>query len=86
MERPGTCGRVYNLGNPDERSVLDLASAVLAATGSESQLEFLPMPPDDPVRRCPDISRARAELGWEPTVELGDGLLKTLAWYRQEFT
>lgn len=86
MERPGTCGRVYNLGNPDERSVLDLARAVLAAAGSASPLEFRPMPPDDPVRRCPDISRARAELGWQPTVELEDGLLKTLAWYRQEFT
>ena len=86
MAVPGTCGRVYNLGNPDERSVLDLARAVLAATGSDSSLEFLPMPPDDPVRRCPDISRARAELGWEPRVELEDGLLKTLAWYRQEFT
>jgi nucleoside-diphosphate-sugar epimerase len=86
MERSGTCGRVYNLGNPDERSVLDLANAVLAATGSDSPLEFLPMPPDDPVRRCPDISRARAELDWQPTVDLEDGLLKTLTWYRQEFT
>lgn len=86
MERSGTRGRVYNLGNPDERSILDLARAVLAAAGSASPLEFLPMPPDDPVRRCPDISRARAELGWRPRVTLEDGLRRTLAWYRQEFT
>ena len=83
MERPGTRGRVYNLGNPDERTVLDLARAVLRAADSESELEFLPMPPDDPARRCPDISRAREELGWEPVVDLADGLRRTLAWYRQ---
>ena len=85
LERPRTRGRVYNLGNPDERSVLDLARAVLAATGSASSLEHLPLPPDDPVRRCPDISRARKELGWQPTVDLEEGLRRTLAWYRREF-
>ncbi len=86
MEQSGTCGRVYNLGNPDERSVLDLARAVLAVTGSSSGLEFAPAPPDDPARRCPDISRARTELGWEPKVRLEEGLRRILAWYRQEFT
>ena len=86
MGRPGTRGRVYNLGNPDERSVLDLARAVLAVTGSTSRLEFAPAPPDDPSRRCPDITRARTELGWEPQVPLEEGLRRILAWYRQEFT
>ena len=82
MEKKQTAGRVYNLGNPDERSVLDLARAVLAATGSKSALEFAPTPPDDPRRRCPDIARARSELGFQPRVGLAEGLARTLAWYR----
>ena len=55
-----------NIGNPDERTILELAEAVLAATGSGSALAFHPLPTDDPTRRCPDISLARRALGWEP--------------------
>ncbi len=70
-----------NLGNPDERTVLELARAVLAVTGSDSPLSFHPLPTDDPVRRCPDITRARALLGWTPTTSLEDGLARTVEYF-----
>ena len=63
-----------NLGNPDERTMLELASEVLAVTGSSSELVFEPLPQDDPTRRCPDISRATSLLNWAPRVSLREGL------------
>ncbi len=63
-----------NLGNPDERTMLELASEVLAVTGSSSDLVFEPLPQDDPTRRCPDISLATARLNWAPRVSLREGL------------
>jgi dTDP-glucose 4,6-dehydratase len=71
-----------NLGNPNETSVLALAELVIRLTGSKSKVEFGPLPADDPKRRCPDISRARALLGWEPRVELEDGLTRTIQHFR----
>ncbi len=71
-----------NIGNPDERSVLDLARVVLEVTGSASQVVFEPLPTDDPVQRRPDIGLARRVLGWEPTVGLRLGLERTAAWFR----
>ena len=70
-----------NVGNPAEISVLELASAVLAATGSRSELVFQALPVDDPRRRCPDIARARA-LGWGPSVDLAQGLSRTVDYFR----
>ncbi len=67
-----------NIGNPDERTVLDLARRVLAATGSRSEVVFRPLPTDDPTRRCPDIALARQALGWEPTTSLDEGLARTV--------
>ena len=68
-----------NLGNPDERTVLELARLVLEVTGSASAIEHRPLPIDDPTRRCPDITLARSGLlGWEPTVDLADGLARTV--------
>jgi len=67
-----------NLGNPDEMSLLDLARAVLEATGGESEIVFEALPVDDPQVRRPDITRARQVLGWEPTVPLDVGLRRTL--------
>src|SRR5215813_8144184 len=61
-------GGPVNIGNPDERSILDIAHQVLAATGSGSAITFIDRPADDPVVRRPDITRARELLGWEPTV------------------
>ena len=72
-----------NLGNPGEFSMLELAEKVLALTGSRSRLARKPLPPDDPVRRCPDIGRARKELGWQPRVALDDGLRSTVDYFRQ---
>ena len=62
--------------------MLELAEAVLAVTGSKSKLKHVDLPQDDPKRRCPDISKAKAVLGWEPQVDLKTGLAKTAAYYR----
>jgi UDP-glucuronate decarboxylase len=72
-----------NIGNPAEFSVLELAEQVLALTGSRSRIAHKPLPSDDPVRRCPDISLAKSKLGWEPRVGLEDGLRKTIAYFRE---
>lgn len=72
-----------NVGNPDEFTIRELAEAVLRLTGSRSRLEYLPLPTDDPVRRQPDISRARSVLHWSPTVALEDGLRETIAYFRR---
>lgn len=71
-----------NLGNPDERSVSEIAEAILRLTGSNSSLEYLPLPTDDPTRRCPDITRAREILGWEPKMATDDGLMITIDHFR----
>ncbi len=63
-----------NIGNPEEWSIADCARAVLAVTGSKSKVRNLALPVDDPARRRPDITRARTVLGWEPKVQLGEGL------------
>jgi dTDP-glucose 4,6-dehydratase len=70
-----------NVGNPTEFTVLECASAVLDVTGSTSKLTFEPLPEDDPTRRRPDISKARKLLGWEPSVSLREGLLKSLGYF-----
>ena len=71
-----------NIGNPEEHTILELAEAVLDAVGSTAPLRFEALPVDDPVRRQPDIALARRELGWEPRVDLREGLARTLDWYR----
>ena len=70
-----------NIGNPDEWTILECAREVLAVTGSNSGILFQPLPEDDPVRRRPDIGRARALLGWEPKVKLREGLKKSLDYF-----
>ncbi len=71
-----------NLGNPVEIPVRGLAERVLSLTGGTSKLVFKPLPVDDPIQRCPDISKARAVLGWEPHVDLDAGLGRTIAYFR----
>lgn len=71
-----------NLGNPVEMSILSLAQAVVALTGSISRIDFRPLPADDPIQRCPNITRARSLLGWEPTVGLEEGLACTVSYFR----
>ena len=70
-----------NLGNPNELTVSDLVDRVMRMTGSRSRLVHRPLPVDDPRRRKPDISRAKARLGWEPKVPLQQGLEETSAWF-----
>jgi UDP-glucuronate decarboxylase len=79
---PGTTGPV-NLGNPDEFTVLELAKKVLALTGSNSPIENRPLPSDDPVRRQPDIIRARQLLNWTPAIPLDEGLKRTVDYFRR---
>lgn len=74
-----------NLGNPGEFTIGELAEMVIANTQSSSGIEYLPLPPDDPTRRQPDITRARQILDWEPTVSLEAGLAKTLEYFRQRY-
>jgi dTDP-glucose 4,6-dehydratase len=75
-----------NLGNPQEISVLEFARAIKELTGSQAPIEFHPLPPDDPKRRCPDISKARRILGWEPVVGLEAGLRQTIEYFQQQLS
>ncbi|MDA0659559.1 MAG: SDR family oxidoreductase [Planctomycetota bacterium] len=71
-----------NIGNPGEFTILELAKLVIELTGSKSKIIHAPLPEDDPTRRRPDITLARAKLGWEPTIPLRAGLEKTIEWFR----
>ena len=73
-----------NLGNPDEFTILECAQAVIEVTGSKSELRFENLPEDDPTRRCPDISKARALLDWEPRTNLMEGLRKSLGFFKHK--
>jgi dTDP-glucose 4,6-dehydratase len=75
-----------NLGNPREMTLMDLAKHVLRLSGSRSEIVFRPLPTDDPKVRQPDIGKARRLLGWEPRVELEEGLRQTIEWYRANGT
>ncbi|MEP6679188.1 MAG: NAD-dependent epimerase/dehydratase family protein, partial [Betaproteobacteria bacterium] len=70
-----------NLGNPEEYPITTLAHTIVELAGSGSQIVRKPLPSDDPLQRQPDISRARASLGWAPTVALRDGLTRTIAYF-----
>jgi dTDP-glucose 4,6-dehydratase len=78
--------RPVNIGNPDEATVLDIAELIKKLAGSDSEIVFTERPVDDPSTRCPDLSRARALLGWEPKVSLEAGLAQTLEWCRVAWT
>jgi UDP-glucuronate decarboxylase len=72
-----------NLGNPHEVTVRELAERIIALTGAASRLITAPLPQDDPLQRCPDITSARHLLQWEPSVALDQGLARTIAYFRQ---
>ena len=71
-----------NIGNPDEYTIAQLAELVIEITGSRSTVEHRPLPQDDPMQRQPDITLARRELGWEPKVDVREGLTRTIDWFR----
>ena len=75
-------GQVINIGNINEITVLELARKVIGITGSSSIVSFHPLPQDDPLRRQPDVTRAKQLLGWEPKVPLEKGLVRTIEWIR----
>ena len=81
MNSPDETTGPINLGNPSEMTMVDLAQRVIALTGSRSTLVFKPLPSDDPRQRNPDISRAREQLGWAPSVALDDGLTQTIRYF-----
>ncbi len=80
METPGVTGPI-NMGNPEEFTILELAELVREMTGRRSRINYEPLPQDDPVRRRPDISRARELLGWQPEVPLREGLKQTIDYF-----
>ena len=76
------CGESFNLGNPDERKIINVAKKIKTMAGSKSEIVFVSLPEDDPVRRKPDISKAKRLLGWEPKIGFDDGLKKTIDWFK----
>lgn len=79
-------GEVFNLGNPDEYRILDIAEKIKKVTKSNSEFEYYPLPQDDPKKRKPDIKKAKIVLGWEPKVSLDDGLKITIDWFRKKLS
>jgi len=71
-----------NIGNPTEMTIKEFAEKIVELTGSKSKITYHPLPQDDPKQRRPDITKAKAVLGWEPKVKLAEGLAKTLEYFR----
>lgn len=82
MNTPDEITGPINVGNPGEFTILELAEKVIRLTGSSSKIVFKPLPADDPMQRQPDISLARKHLGWEPSIELEQGLIKTIDYFK----
>ena len=83
MEAPDSMTGPVNLGNPVENTILQIAELILAKTGSRSEIAFKPLPADDPKQRQPEITLAKTELGWRPTVALDSGLDETIAYFEK---
>ena len=81
MDTPDGVTGPINCGNPSEVTILELAKKIIAMTGARSKIVHCPLPQDDPRQRCPDITLANQLLGWRPTVDLADGLLKTIGYF-----
>ena len=84
MFSTGTQGEIFNLGNPDERTIREFAAIIVRLTGTNVPIVYKPLPADDPKRRRPDISKAQKALGWGPEISLENGLEATIAYFRQE--
>ncbi len=83
MNMPADFTGPVNLGNPNEFTILELAKEVRELTGCKSDIEFKPLPQDDPKHRQPDISAANRHLGWSPSIQLREGLIKTIEYFKQ---
>jgi UDP-glucuronate decarboxylase len=86
MDTPHEITGPINLGNPNEFTMARLAELVLEKTGSTSKIDFLPLPKDDPRQRQPDIRQAQTVLGWNPEVQLSQGLDATIDYFRSVVT
>ncbi len=86
MFSSGTTGEIINIGNPVERSVKELAGIVAEILGVKLKTVNRPLPADDPVRRCPDISKARAMLGWEPSTSLLEGMKAAIGYFKEKLS
>ena len=75
-----------NIGNPNEMTLTELAERIIHLTGSKSKLTFKPLPKDDPRQRKPDITRAREKLKWQPKIDIDEGLLITIDWFKKHIT
>lgn len=82
MDSPEKLTGPINLGNPNEFTILQLAQKVIRLTASSAEIQFKPLPQDDPLQRRPDISLAAAKLGWAPSIQLEEGLTQTIAYFR----
>jgi UDP-glucuronate decarboxylase len=83
MDTPDEVTGPMNIGNPGEFTIRELAELVMQLTGSEVPVEHRPLPVDDPTRRCPDISLAKKTIDWEPTIQLREGLTRTIQYFRE---
>lgn len=82
MFMQGIKGEVINLGNPDEKKIIEFANLIIELTKTKSKIKFENLPEDDPKKRKPDITKAKKLLGWEPKVGLKEGLIKTIEYYK----
>jgi UDP-glucuronate decarboxylase len=82
MDSPEAFTGPVNMGNPYEFTMIELAREVARVVGADARIEHRPLPQDDPMQRQPDIALARAELGWEPRVQLAEGIARTVEWFR----
>jgi len=82
MAQPQGCSGPINLGNPNEMTILELAEKIISMTGSKSQIRYMPLPQDDPVKRRPDITKAEQILGWRPETNVDEGLRKTISYFK----
>ena len=73
-----------NIGNPNEFSIQELANQIISLTGSTSKIVYLPLPEDDPLQRQPNIDLAREQLGWEPKIQLKEGLERTIEYFKEK--
>jgi UDP-glucuronate decarboxylase len=84
MNAPAKFTGPVNIGNPNEFSIRELASQVISLTGSTSKIVYLPLPEDDPLQRRPNIDLAKEQLGWEPKIQLKEGLERTIEYFREK--
>ena len=80
---PDTVTGPINIGNPEERTVKETAMLIQRIVGEHAEIIYRPLPQDDPIKRCPEISKARKILNWEPQIDFAEGIRRTVNYFRQ---